>query len=59
MKHGGKVKYRFCNAPNCGNVTQKGGYCKRHFNDLVGNKKRKLSEVEDVCTIVGGSGGKV
>ena len=59
MKHGGKVKYRFCNAPNCGNVTQKGGYCKRHFNDLVGNKKRKLSEVEDTCIVVGSGGGKV
>lgn len=55
MKHGGKVKYRFCNAPNCSNVTQKGGYCKRHFNILVegveasasgeggGNKRRRLS----------------
>jgi len=54
MKHGGKVKYRFCNAPHCSNVTQKGGYCKRHFNILVegvgasgeggSNKKRRLSE---------------
>eukprot|EP00985_Skeletonema_marinoi_P028384 scaffold24737_cov80-Skeletonema_marinoi.AAC.3 len=54
MKHGGKVKYRFCNAPHCSNVTQKGGYCKRHFNILIegvgasgeggSNKKRRLSE---------------
>ena len=34
MKHGGKVKYRFCNAIGCNNVTQKGGYCKRHYNDF-------------------------
>ena len=58
MNNGAKVKYRFCNAPNCSNVTQKGGYCKRHFNILVegvatsssssgggevGNKRMRLS----------------
>ena len=61
MKHGGKVKYRFCNAAHCSNVTQKGGYCKRHFNILVegvggvasasveggSNKKRRLSEATE------------
>ena len=36
MKHGGKVKYRFCNASECSNITQKGGYCKRHYNEFGG-----------------------
>ena len=49
MKHGGKVKYRFCRAMGCNNVTQKGGYCKRHYNDFCasdaavdGGKKRRV-----------------
>ena len=49
MKHGGKVKYRFCHAMGCSNVTQKGGYCKRHYNDFCasaaavdGIKKRRV-----------------
>ena len=70
MKHGGKVKYRFCNAERCGNVTQKGGYCKRHYNDFFGgddgggavnngeggsNKKRRSSDASEGCG-VGSSG---